>query len=162
MNQNDTCELTDCLSFFTKNGENTPTSDYYVNYFFNDARNGKITRWNVCAFLFGPYWFILRKMYVCAILYFALYVFLITYGTFFMITDSFFTTFTQYTVVAVLSLMAGLWGNYLYFLKFKSITSNAPAEMDKRVIYLNGKGGISMISVSVPVVAVIALFYIGI
>ncbi|MBR5251574.1 MAG: DUF2628 domain-containing protein [Oscillospiraceae bacterium] len=74
--------------------------EYYLPKFRQFRQLNKKTSWNWCAFLFGPTWFIYRKMYLYA---------LCIWGVAFL-----FTAITEGSGGLIFNIATGILGNWLY------------------------------------------------
>ncbi len=137
------------------NNRNTTASDYYVNFFFNEAQYGKV-RWNWNAFCFGSLWFFYRKMYLYGVLGNILLAIadFIAIFTLIFVVDSLNISEVLSSVLMLLvfianfvafSLFYGYYGNSLYFRKFKRIMQDMPEEHHDTLVKLSHRGGVSLI-----------------
>ena len=78
--------------------------DYYIPKFEMFEKNNKKVSWNWASFFFGPFWFFYRKMYL--------------YGFMFILIGLF-------TSGLINGILAGIFGNYLYYVHARSKIENA-------------------------------------
>ena len=136
--------------FVHKSHMNTKTSDYYVNFFFNEAIHGKKLSWNWSAFFFCSLWFFYRKMYFEGLFFLLLesileFTFIsFSISKFFAVDNS---ILQYYLILVILHTISGCYGNYLYFKRFQFISDRAPIDKNKRTLYFTKKGGFSIFSI---------------
>jgi len=152
-------QITDMKYFIHGDSMNTPTSDYYVNYFFNNAKHGEKYYWNWWPFLFGPFWFVLRKMYAFGLLFFLIQVTcLVIFNKLTSLYSTGIIQLIEYLFLAIIGIVTGNIANYLYFLKFKKNYDKAPEIRNKRNDYFSKKGGLSISSCGFLLLLLIAYY----
>jgi hypothetical protein len=123
-----------------------PKTEYYVPKFKSLMQGNKKTSWNWCAFLFGPYWMIYRKIY--------------TYGV---------ATLLIFFVLALIggSILAfagyiacGVLGNYLYLMSLekRSLQANMMKDAYKEQYIVKNAG----VSTAAAVISVLGYLLIAV
>jgi serine/threonine protein kinase len=111
---------------------------YYLNAFLQ-ALNGKTWGWSWAGFIFGFLWIAYRKMYL----------------------KSFFLTLLvliQPVIFGfIVQLGCAIYGNYWYYLHFRRVLKNAPAEVTERSQYFAKKGGTSWVAPFVLMLVMIGI-----
>lgn len=158
---------------FINTRANTRTSDFYVNYFFNQANSGNKLKWNWWAFLLTPVWFFYKKMHIPGLLLGSLG-FVLTYLSFILANhfqlfqEGFWENYaktggmipflipaTCLALLLVTPVLAGCYGNWLYFLRFKRTVQMLSDQTDAQT-YLSKKGGSSWLSAMAAVLILVA------
>lgn len=108
--------------------------DHYINKFSKMQISGSKISWNWCAFLFSSYWLIYRKMYKEFAIVAALELLLIPAAA------SMLEALGALTIV--LSVLVGMFGNYLYMQHIDRLIDNEPVnEVMGLEEYRNKTGG---------------------
>ena len=120
---------------------------YYIARYAEMKQSGKKTSWNWCAFLFGPAWFIYRKMYL--------------YGAAFWLLDVAFAELLGKGDL-VLAIAGGLFGNYIYMIYQEKLALQAknlhgPAKEE----FLQKNGGTSSTAVFISMGVIFTLSFVG-
>lgn len=120
---------------------------YYTEKFAEMKKGNKKVTWNWCAFLFGPAWFIYRKMYLYGGLYWLLAA---------VILDS-----VAYLDLAA-SALAGVFGNYIYmtYLEKQAVAAKAMNEPAKTQFIEKNKGT-SFAAVAIGMGIVFTVSFVG-
>ena len=126
----------------------------YYNQAFNTIKNKSGGTWNWCAFLFGVYWFLYRKMYLPACIYLICHI--ATY-TFVSIANNSYISILISLIYLAVHILFGVFANNIYYIKYqKDLEGAKTLTGDARSTYLYNHGSTN----SAPVI--VALIIIGI
>ncbi|UOE58213.1 DUF2628 domain-containing protein [Cytobacillus oceanisediminis] len=115
-----------------------------------EEKNGRIS-WNWATFLFGPFWFGYRKMYVPLLFILVAYLFvdLILYATGSDLWNLF---------IFPLTIILAMFGNYIYLKHTNKHINKAnltPLNNEQKMFYLKRKGGTSWLGVLFTVISLL-------
>lgn len=124
-------------------------SSYYLNQFNRLKDEDRIISWNWGGMIFGAYWFAYRKMYFYVILYIVI-----------ELLGDYFIDFTYGIFSYILTIISGLFGNYLYMRHIeKTVEKYESIEMSRKEDYIKQYGGTGKYGV-IFVIFVAILVYI--
>lgn len=129
--------------------------EYYKPIFEKFDSEGKSKELNVYALVFGPFWYIYRKMTFLGVFIIALQLIMCTLAA--SLDNIIFTLGVVATFL--LYLKAGYYGNYDYYKRLKQVRDESGTIPEKhRERFINDKSGVDMFITICWVVASIIMF----